>query len=58
MTETSKTKKVFFHTLGCKLNFAETSYLGKKLIEKGYEKTKEEKTKFLRAIHGRFPSEP
>ena len=43
MTETSKTKKVFFHTLGCKLNFAETSYLGKKLIEKGYEKTKEEK---------------
>ena len=46
MTETSKTKKVFFHTLGCKLNFAETSYLGKKLIEKGYEKTKEEKKKF------------
>lgn len=43
MTEPNKTKKVFFHTLGCKLNFAETSYLGKMLIEKGYEKTKEEK---------------
>ena len=35
MTETSKTKKVFFHTLGCKLNFAETSTVGAELKARG-----------------------
>jgi threonylcarbamoyladenosine tRNA methylthiotransferase MtaB len=29
--------KVAFHTLGCKLNFAETSILGKQFIDKGFE---------------------
>ncbi len=32
--------KLFFHTLGCKLNFAETSYLGRQLLEEGYVKAK------------------
>ncbi len=30
---------VSFHTLGCKLNFAETSAIGKQLREAGFEKT-------------------
>jgi threonylcarbamoyladenosine tRNA methylthiotransferase MtaB len=33
-------KKVAFHTLGCKLNFAETSAIGKKMIEEGFVKIK------------------
>lgn len=32
-------KKIFFHTLGCKLNFAETSAIGKQLLGYGYVKT-------------------
>ena len=28
-------KKVAFHTLGCKLNFAETSTIGKLLADRG-----------------------
>ncbi len=32
--------KLFFHTLGCKLNFAETSYIGRQLLEDGYVKAK------------------
>ncbi len=32
-------KKVVFHTLGCKLNFAETSAIGKQLLNNGYAKT-------------------
>ena len=31
-------KKVAFHTLGCKLNFAETSAIGRQFVEAGYEK--------------------
>lgn len=31
-------KKVAFHTLGCKLNFAETSTISRSFIDKGYEK--------------------
>ncbi|MEK7262976.1 MAG: tRNA (N(6)-L-threonylcarbamoyladenosine(37)-C(2))-methylthiotransferase MtaB [Bacteroidota bacterium] len=31
--------KVAFHTLGCKLNFTETSSLGKQFLERGYEVT-------------------
>ncbi len=30
-------KTVAFHTLGCKLNFAESSDLGRKFVENGYE---------------------
>jgi len=33
-------KKVAFHTLGCKLNFAETSAIGKKMGEEGFAKVK------------------
>jgi len=33
-------KKVAFHTLGCKLNFAETSAIGKKMREEGFVKVK------------------
>lgn len=33
------TKKVAFHTLGCKLNFAETSTIARQLESAGFEKT-------------------
>jgi len=33
-------KKVAFHTLGCKLNFAETSAIGKQLSDEGFVKVK------------------
>ncbi len=33
-------KTVAFHTLGCKLNFAETSTIARLMVEKGYEKVK------------------
>lgn len=33
-------KKVAFHTLGCKLNFAETSAIGKQLGEEGFVKVR------------------
>ena len=32
------TKTVAFHTLGCKLNFAETSTIARQLIGAGYQK--------------------
>ena len=32
------TKKIAFHTLGCKLNFSETSTISRDFIEYGYEK--------------------
>ena len=35
---TFNNKKVIFHTLGCKLNFAETSSIGKQLSEAGFVK--------------------
>ena len=34
----SSTKTAAFHTLGCKLNFAETSTIARQLTEAGYEK--------------------
>jgi len=34
-----KAKKVAFYTLGCKLNFTETSAIGRQFIEHGFEKT-------------------
>lgn len=39
MRETNlfKDKKVAFYTLGCKLNFAETSYLGQALLDQGMQ---------------------
>ncbi len=30
-------KKVALHTLGCKLNFAETSTVGRQFVERGFE---------------------
>ncbi|HPS09733.1 MAG TPA: tRNA (N(6)-L-threonylcarbamoyladenosine(37)-C(2))-methylthiotransferase MtaB, partial [Paludibacteraceae bacterium] len=33
-------KKVVYHTLGCKLNFAETSAIGKQLEEEGFTKVR------------------
>ncbi len=39
-TSVFKDKKVAFCTLGCKLNFAETSYIGKMLIDNGFRKAK------------------
>lgn len=33
-------KKVAFHTLGCKLNFAETSHIGRQLAEEGFAKAR------------------
>ena len=33
-------KKIVFHTLGCKLNFAETSAIGKQLAEEGFVKAR------------------
>lgn len=35
-----QTKKVYYHTLGCKLNFAETSAIGRQLSEAGYVKVR------------------
>ena len=32
------TKKVAFHTLGCKLNFSETSTIARDFVVRGYEK--------------------
>ena len=34
----TQTKKVAFHTLGCKLNFSETSSISRGFITHGYEK--------------------
>lgn len=33
-------KKVAYHTLGCKLNFAETSHIGRQLAEEGFSKVR------------------
>ena len=33
-------KKVVYHTLGCKLNFAETSAIGKQLADEGFVKAR------------------
>ncbi|VBB45257.1 MiaB-like tRNA modifying enzyme [uncultured Paludibacter sp.] len=33
-------KKVVYHTLGCKLNFAETSHIGRQLSEEGFSKVR------------------
>lgn len=38
--EQFKGKKVAFHTLGCKLNFAESSTIGKELLGRGFEMVK------------------
>lgn len=35
---TEELKKVAFHTLGCKLNFSETSEIGRQLEESGFER--------------------
>ncbi|MFV0471331.1 MAG: tRNA (N(6)-L-threonylcarbamoyladenosine(37)-C(2))-methylthiotransferase MtaB [Paludibacteraceae bacterium] len=33
-------KKVAYHTLGCKLNFAETSHIGRQLTDEGFSKAR------------------
>ena len=35
----STKKKVAFHTLGCKLNFTETSTIARSFLENGFELT-------------------
>ena len=35
-----KNRKVVFHTLGCKLNFAESSAIGKQLLDEGFTKVR------------------
>ncbi len=37
-------KKILFHTLGCKLNFAESSSIEKKILEKGFERANANET--------------
>ena len=37
-TEINKTKRVAFYTLGCKLNFAETSMISTKFLDNGFTK--------------------
>ncbi|MBO4530988.1 MAG: tRNA (N(6)-L-threonylcarbamoyladenosine(37)-C(2))-methylthiotransferase MtaB [Paludibacteraceae bacterium] len=37
-------KKILFHTLGCKLNFAESSSIEKKILEKGFERASANET--------------
>lgn len=41
---TFDTKRVIYHTLGCKLNFTETSHLAKQLSSYGYKKVDENST--------------
>ena len=36
----SPTKKVAFHTLGCKLNFSETSTISREFQKNGFERVK------------------
>ena len=38
MEEVIQQKKVAFYTLGCKLNYSETSTLSRDVQEKGYQK--------------------
>lgn len=40
MGQVFENKKVAFYTLGCKLNFSETSSIGRSLIEKGFERVR------------------
>ncbi len=44
-------KKVAFHTLGCKLNFSETSEIGRQLEESGYERVPFGSTADVTVIH-------
>ncbi len=36
----TQTKRIAFHTLGCKLNFSETSTISRDLTNSGFEKVK------------------
>ena len=44
-------KKVAFYTLGCKLNFSETSTIGRQLVDLGFSKTEFEKKADLYVIN-------
>ena len=46
-----KGKKAAFYTLGCKLNFSETSTIGRQLSDIGFEKTEFEKKADLYVIN-------
>ena len=46
-----KTKSVSFYTLGCKLNFSETSTIGRQLADIGFTKTQFEKKADLYVIN-------
>ena len=46
-----KTKSVAFYTLGCKLNFSETSTIGRQLTDIGFDKTKFENKADLYVIN-------
>ena len=46
-----KGKKAAFYTLGCKLNFSETSTIGRQLSEIGFEKTEFNNTADLYVIN-------
>lgn len=40
----TQSKKILFHTLGCKMNFAESSTIGKRLMEAGFQKAEPHET--------------
>lgn len=40
MGQAFENKKVAFYTLGCKLNFSETSSIGRSLVERGFERVR------------------
>ena len=44
-------KKVAFYTLGCKLNFSETSTIGRQLVNIGFTKTEFENKADLYVIN-------
>ena len=51
MNENSEQRKVSYHTLGCKLNFAETSALGRELSSYGFRRAQRGETPDLCVIN-------
>jgi threonylcarbamoyladenosine tRNA methylthiotransferase MtaB len=47
----NNSKRVAFHTLGCKLNFTETSTIARKLIDEGYNRVEFEDTADIYVIN-------
>ena len=50
-------KKVLFHTLGCKLNFAESSTIGQLLAERGVQPCGKDETPDICVISVDTPSQ-